>query len=153
MVKRVVWANDASPSADRSLPVIRDLVASTGAGLTIAWVSREWHIGRRPVLVDDHRELEQGLRRRADELKAEGLSVDLVMTTNDGGHPAQVIADLAESEDADLIVAGSHGRGPVTDLLLGSFTSHLLKVAQRPVLIVPWRPHRTHPESPDSAAG
>ena len=153
MVKRIIWANDGSPSAGRSLPVIRDLVASTGAGLTIGCVHREWHIGRRPVLVEDHRQIEEGMRRRADQLKAEGLSVDLVMTTNDAGHPAQVIADLADSEDADLIVVGSHGRGPVADLFLGSFTSHLLKVVHRPVLIVPWRPHSADPESADPVAG
>ena len=140
MVTRIVWANDGTPSADRVLPVVKDLIASTGASLTVSYVHRDWHIGHRPVLVEDHRPIEKELRRQVEELIAEGLDADLALTTNDGGHPAALIAELAEHEDADLIVAGSHGRGPVAGLLLGSFTSHLLKVAHCPVLIVPWRP-------------
>jgi nucleotide-binding universal stress UspA family protein len=140
MVKRIVWANDGTASADRALPVIKDLIASTGASLTVSYVHRDWHLGHRPVLVEDHQPIEQELRRQVDGLIAEGLDADLALTTNDGGHPAQLIADLAEDEDADLIVAGSHGRGPVAGLLLGSFTSHLLMVSHCPVLIVPPRP-------------
>lgn len=147
MVKRIVWANDGTPSADRALPVIKDLIASTGASLTVSYVHRDWHLGHRPVLVDDHRPIEAELRRQVDELIADGVDADLALATNDGGHPAQLIADLAEDEDADLIVAGSHGRGPVAGLLLGSFTSHLLKVAHCPVLIVPWRPHHAEEAS------
>lgn len=141
MVTRIIWANDGTLSADRALPVIKDLISSTGASLTVSYVHRDWHIGHRPVLVEDHRPIETELRRRVDALVAEGFDADLALHDNDGGHPAQLIADLAEDEDADLIVAGSHGRGPVAGLLLGSFTSHLLKVAHCPVLIVPWRAH------------
>ena len=119
MVKRIVWANDGTPSADRAIPVIKDLIASTGASLTVCHVHRDWHLGHRPVLVEDHRPIEQELRRQVDGLIAEGLDADLALTTNDGGHPAALIAELAEQEDADLIVAGSHGRGPVAGLLLG----------------------------------
>jgi nucleotide-binding universal stress UspA family protein len=140
MVKRIVWSSDGSPSADRALPVVRDLLVSTGASLTVACVHKEWHIGHRPVLVDDHGSLEDRLRQLVDGLTGDGFDADLVLTTNDGGTPAQLIADLAVQLDADMIVAGSHGRGPVAGLFLGSFTGALLKVATCPVLIVPWRP-------------
>jgi nucleotide-binding universal stress UspA family protein len=137
---RIIWANDGTPAADRALPIIRNLVASTGAGVTVACVHRDWLIGHHPVLVEDHGPIEQELRHRVDDLRADGIDADLVVTTNDGGHPAQLIADLAEDQDADLIVTGNHGKGPVAGLFTGSFTSHLLKVAHRPVLVVPWRP-------------
>lgn len=140
MVNRIIWANDGSPSADRALPVIRSLVASTGAGVTVACVHRDWHIGHRPVFVEDHRSIEQELQDRVGDLVAHGIDADLVVTTNDSGHPAQLIADLADDQDADLIVTGNHGKGAVAGLFAGSFTSHLLKVAHRPVLVVPWRP-------------
>lgn len=140
MVKRIIWANDGTPAADRARPVIGTLVASTGARVTVACVHRDWRIGHRPVLVDDHRPLEQELRVRVDGLRADGIDADLVVTSDEGGHPAQLIADLAEDEDADLIVTGNHGKGAVAGLLTGSFTTHLLKVAHRPVLVVPWRP-------------
>ncbi len=139
-MKRIIWANDGTPAADRALPVIRNLVASSGAGVTLACVHRDWHIGHHPVLVEDHRPIELELRHRVDGLRSDGIDAELVVTTNDGAHPAQLIADLAEDQDADLIVTGNHGKGAVAGLLTGSFTTHLLKVAHRPVLVVPWRP-------------
>lgn len=148
-MKRIIWANDGSSTAGRALPVIKDLVASTGAEVTVACVHRDWHLGHRPVLVEDHRSVEMELRHRLDELLAAGIAADLVVTTNDGGHPAQLIADLAEEQDADLIVAGTHGKGAVAGLFTGSFTGHLLRVAHRPVLVVPWRPAEPDEGSPN----
>ena len=52
MVTRIIWANDGTLSADRALPVIKDLIASTGASLTVPYVHRDWHLGHRPVLVE-----------------------------------------------------------------------------------------------------
>ena len=139
-MRRIIWANDGTPAADRARPVIGTLVASTGATVTVACVHRDWRIGHRPVLVEDHRPIERELRDRVDGLRADGIEAELVVATDEGGHPAQLIADLAEEQDADLIVTGNHGKGAVAGLLTGSFTTHLLKVAHRPVLVVPWRP-------------
>ena len=145
-MQRIIWANDGTPAAGRALPVIRNLVASTGARVTVACVHQDWHIGHRAVLVEDHRPIERELRHRVDDLLAVGIAAELVVTTNDGGHPAQLIADLAEDQDADLIVTGNHGKGVVAGLITGSFTLALLKVAHRPVLVVP-------PGSPDLDQG
>ena len=41
------------------------------------------------------------------------------------GHPANVIRETADAENADLVVVGRRGRGGFTELLLGS-TSHQL---------------------------
>lgn len=139
-MRRIIWANDGTPAADRARPVIGTLVASTGATVTVACVHRDWRIGHRPVLVEDHRPIERELRDRVDGLRADGIEAELVVATDEGGHPAHLIADLAEEQDADLIVTGNHGKGAVAGLLTGSFTTHLLKVAHRPVLVVPWRP-------------
>jgi nucleotide-binding universal stress UspA family protein len=48
----------------------------------------------------------------------------------------------------DLIVTGNHGKGAVAGRFTRSFTGHLLKVALRPVLVVPGRPHH-EPETPN----
>ena len=53
------------------------------------------------------------------------------------GFPADSLADLADDEDAELIVVGSRGRGPFKAALLGSVSSDLIGVARRPVLVVP----------------
>jgi nucleotide-binding universal stress UspA family protein len=45
---------------------------------------------------------------------------------------------LAEaSQDADLVVVGTHGRGPVRSLLLGSVSLSVIKHAACPVVLMP----------------
>ena len=52
------------------------------------------------------------------------------------GRPAQAICAVAREVDADTIVVGSHGYGPVT-ALLGSVSHELIRVADRPVTVIP----------------
>ncbi|MBX5436426.1 MAG: universal stress protein [Alicyclobacillaceae bacterium] len=52
------------------------------------------------------------------------------------GTPAVAISGLADEEKADLIVMGSHGRGAVDRLLLGSVSHGVLNRAHVPVLVV-----------------
>jgi nucleotide-binding universal stress UspA family protein len=52
------------------------------------------------------------------------------------GEIAPTILKLARSEKADLIVMGSHGRGAVQGILLGSISAKVLSQADRPVTIV-----------------
>jgi nucleotide-binding universal stress UspA family protein len=53
------------------------------------------------------------------------------------GFPAERLADLADDEDAELIVVGSRGRGRFKAAFLGSVSSSLVGVARCPLLIVP----------------
>lgn len=53
------------------------------------------------------------------------------------GAPAEVVLALARAQHADLIVAGTHGRGMVERWLLGSTSSALLRAAECSVLLAP----------------
>ena len=53
------------------------------------------------------------------------------------GFPAEGLAELADEENAELIVVGSRGRGAFKAALLGSVSNSLVGVAGCPVLIVP----------------
>ena len=53
------------------------------------------------------------------------------------GIPPERLADLADDEDAELIVVGSRGRGRFKAAFLGSVSNSLVGVARCPVLIVP----------------
>lgn len=52
------------------------------------------------------------------------------------GQPAELIAKLAGELHCDLIVMGSHGRGGVAGLLMGSVANRVLELAPCPVLLV-----------------
>jgi nucleotide-binding universal stress UspA family protein len=53
------------------------------------------------------------------------------------GLPAERLADLADDQDAELIVVGSRGRGRFEAAFLGSVSNSLVGAARCPVLIVP----------------
>jgi nucleotide-binding universal stress UspA family protein len=52
------------------------------------------------------------------------------------GHPVDQIVHQAEEMDADLIVIGSHGRGGLADVTLGSTSRRVLRRCAMPVLVV-----------------
>jgi len=54
----------------------------------------------------------------------------------ESGNPASKIVDVAKSWPADLIVIGSHGRGKIGGLLMGSVSQEVLGHAPCPVLVV-----------------
>ena len=65
--------------------------------------------------------------------RAEGLKVRSALRT---GVPYQEIVALARAERADLIVIGTHGRGGMNRVLLGSIADRVVRLAPCPVLTV-----------------
>jgi nucleotide-binding universal stress UspA family protein len=53
------------------------------------------------------------------------------------GYAAEGLADLADEEEAEMIVVGSRGRGAFKAAFLGSVSTSLIGVARCPVLVVP----------------
>jgi nucleotide-binding universal stress UspA family protein len=89
-------------------------------------------------------EVEEAARKQAQE-HVEGavrrlrecIPGDLNVKTQVGiGSPGRLITDLAKEWEADLIVAGSHGRGFWTRALVGSTSDSLVHHAPCSVLIV-----------------
>ena len=52
------------------------------------------------------------------------------------GYAAEEILSLAENEDADLIVMGTHGRKGIDRILFGSVAEKVVKNSTRPVLTI-----------------
>ncbi len=53
------------------------------------------------------------------------------------GDPAIIVADYAADQDVDLVIAGTHGRTGVMNIVLGSVASNLLDEVPCDVMIVP----------------
>jgi nucleotide-binding universal stress UspA family protein len=138
MFKTIIWATDGSRAAEQSLPYAKGLAMAGRARLIVVHVD-EFSVGKGggySIYVDEP-ETEAAIRRRVEELKREGLDASLQTSRVLMGGAAHVIADIAKQEQADLIVAGTRGHGPVAGLLLGSVTHRLVQIAQCPVLVVP----------------
>jgi nucleotide-binding universal stress UspA family protein len=54
----------------------------------------------------------------------------------DGESAGEAILEAAAAEAADMIVVGTHGRGPIERLFLGSVSEHVIRNADVPVLVV-----------------
>jgi nucleotide-binding universal stress UspA family protein len=63
-----------------------------------------------------------------------GVTVDTAIVER---APAHGLVELAQRDDARVIVVGTHGESPLRGALLGSTPHKLLQLTDRPVLVVP----------------
>ena len=143
MFKSIVWANDGSEAAQRALPLVKEVAEPGTSSITVVHVVErvEGSGGVGPTRRVDEPELQAQLERLAAELEQEGYTASLYINADVGARPAHEIVETARRTNADLIVVGSHGRGVISGLLLGSVAYRLLHVAPCPVLVSP--PTRT----------
>jgi nucleotide-binding universal stress UspA family protein len=138
-MKQILIATDGSPAAQEAVDVGLELAKDQGADVTFVHVTvpDEYVGGRLGVRPIPHREVidesETALKAAADAADEAGISYALERISGD---TVDAIVGIADSKDADLIVVGSRGRGPVTAALLGSVSRGVLGHAKRPVLIV-----------------
>jgi nucleotide-binding universal stress UspA family protein len=92
--------------------------------------------------LQDRAEFEEAFRNRAEQLleallgELETVSgVEVQRTVVEDRRPAEALVD--QSNDADLLVVGSRGRGGFTELLLGSVSHATVLHAACPVVVVP----------------
>ena len=71
-----------------------------------------------------------------EEARAEGKVETEVRLVDNPGPVHEVICEEATVLDVDLIVMASHGYSGMKHLILGSVAEHVLRSADRPVLIV-----------------
>jgi universal stress protein A len=137
--KTIVVGYDASGGSGPALDLAAQLALRDGARLVLAHVVQQV-VGKGggpfPATED---EIQDEVHRRAQELAGEGLDTAIDIRSTVLGGPAPVLESIADDAGADLLVVGTHGHAPVTELLVGSVTHRLLHVAKRPVLVVPKR--------------
>ncbi len=72
----------------------------------------------------------------ADRLREQGHEVNALLVQ---GPTIQTILEQAEKLEAEVIVVGSHGRGKLFDLVVGSVSAGVIRKSPVPVLVVPSR--------------
>ncbi|OBQ51712.1 universal stress protein [Halodesulfovibrio spirochaetisodalis] len=83
-----------------------------------------------------HEDSEKGaIRELAKFVESNFAGADVVQRLANG-HPQDVILGIAKESNADLIIMGTHSRRGVDRIMFGSVASHVVKLADIPVLTV-----------------
>jgi len=141
---RILVPTDFSPPSDAALATAKALAAQFGAAIHVMYVLHDPY-ATAAYASDVYGYLPPGLKeswhreaqRHLDALLAPAdqgpfrVTSDVVF-----GSPAKGIVDYARDHAINLIVMGTHGRGGVAHLLLGSVAERVVRTAECPVLTV-----------------
>ena len=140
MIKKILCAIDRSPSSLQAFGYAIALAKWQRARLNLLEVIEEAPppgVSRAPksdgVPNETRTALERDLRRVLTARRASDVKVEIFMRK---GNVVQEILAQAKASRSDLVVTGSHGRGGVQRLVLGSVAEKVLRLATCPVLTV-----------------
>lgn len=140
---KLLVAVDFSDPTERILKVAEQLAARLKASVWIvhvaapdpAFVSYDAgpDVVREQVaaeLRDEHRSLQE----YANQLREAGVEAKAMLVR---GPTVETLLMMAEKQGADYIVVGSHGRGMLAEILVGSVAQGLIRGSRCPVTVVP----------------
>jgi universal stress protein A len=145
---QILVATDLGEASEVAIDYGRALARMFGSSLHLLHVMENQFL--RPTPVDPYQHKAATAARLSQRLTGDdraALHANAVLETSD--NPAEEIVKYAGTHDIDLIVMGTHGRGAIAQLLVGSVAEKVVRTAPCPVLTV------RHPEHefvvPDAA--
>ncbi len=142
-IKKIVTTTDFSDPSREGVKTAVELAEAFGAELILVHVlvPLKSAAGAPTVAGYDLPTVEEKIAVEAAGLAEDLLKEAVPETIPSGfrvlnGKPAEQIADLAEKENADLIVIATHGESNWKDLFTGSVTERVIRHAKCPVLTV-----------------
>ena len=149
LFERILYSTDFSPLAELALEFVKKLKEADAKEVVVVHVVDDLSV-ELPEGTDIISEKEilqvlpgsdqeyvisliEKLNLIRKELENLGLNVKLYLLS---GSPAKEIVNTADKENARLIVMGAHGKGLLTELLLGSVSTDVIRKANCPVLII-----------------
>jgi len=145
-LKRILVATDFSEASEAAVRYGRALAEAFGASLDILHVMEDPFVyaptseGYLPP-PQFFEEMDSSARERLEQVlpPADRAKLDARLVIKKGS-PFVEIVRYAKNENSDLIVMGTHGRGPIAHMLMGSVAEKVVRKAPCPVLTV------RHPE-------
>jgi nucleotide-binding universal stress UspA family protein len=142
-LKTVLVPTDFSDASESALRYGKAMAEKFGAALHVvhvmedllahAWAA-EVYVSSMPQLRD---EIEKESRQRLEALLTSAERAAFrAETALLAGNPFLEIIRYAKAHDIDLIVMGTHGRGPIAHMLLGSVAEKVVRKSPCPVLTV-----------------
>jgi nucleotide-binding universal stress UspA family protein len=135
-IETILLATDLTAASDAATFRAVDLAVQLRARLLIVNVLEQ----RRLSGVGWHDRVDQARKERETRLvgtvrdaRSFGATAEFLVWEGD---PGSSIVAAADAEHADLVVVGSRGRSGPGRMLLGSVSDHVVRNADRPVLVV-----------------
>lgn len=141
VLKKILVPTDFSECSNAALKYGSELTAAFGATLHLLHVVQDpytqpWAAEAFPAPLGDLLEQwEQQAAERMRQTLPENVR-DTVSVVTKIGSPFYEIVRYAQEEQIDLIVIGTHGRGPLGHMLLGSVAEKVVRKAPCPVMTV-----------------
>jgi nucleotide-binding universal stress UspA family protein len=143
LYKHLLVPLDGSPTSEAALTHAIALARTCGAVLTVMTVYDPFPMiaaaaeyGSYQVQLAEDLRLEAELTVNAARTRAEAADLTVTARVVDLKTVWRAILDVAQSDQADLIVMGSHGRSGLDKLVMGSETQRVLQHTHLPVLVV-----------------
>ena len=137
MYRKILVALENGEADRRLLPHIGQLAKQVGAELLLLHVADGWAARNFEQLkLAESAEMKADstyLENTADELRANGLTVDTLLAL---GNPPNEIVKIAKSSGCDLIALASHGHKLIGDLVYGSTIDKVRHNTMIPLLVV-----------------
>ena len=145
-MKRILVATDGSEAADRAVEYAARLAKGKDADLIIVNVVGGY--GLPDSLFSRFTNAEQAwLKELLESLSAELLTkarerarsvgAGTIQIESRAGPVAVAIMDVAREKQADVIIVGKRGAGPIARLLIGSVSQKLVNLSTLPVIVIP----------------
>jgi universal stress protein A len=154
VLKNILVATDFSEPSANALAYGRDLARSYNATLHVLHVTENIMSRYSPEIAfavpEMQRDLDRAARRELDALiTADDVrTLRVIPALESATNVATAIVDYAKTHDIDVIVTGTHGRGAVQHLIMGSVAERVVRTAPCPVLTV--RAHERDFIAPDA---
>jgi nucleotide-binding universal stress UspA family protein len=138
--ERILVPTDGSEATQRAVEHGVELAAEHGAAVHALYVVNSANFAGLPM--DSSWESVAAMMNEEgasalDDVEAiadrHGVTVERALVD---GNPSREIVRYAENEDCDLVVMGTHGRGGIDRLLLGSVAEKVVRSSSVPVLTV-----------------
>ncbi len=136
--RSILFATDFSSISDRALKYAVEIAAPCGSKLFIAHAlpsgtpSPSSDYGRRQIDTS-RKHVEDSLRLLENSGALKGIEHEVMMQS---GGVWEVLEKIIKSKNIDLIVLGTHGRGGIKKLVMGSVAEEVLRLAPCPVLTI-----------------
>jgi universal stress protein A len=147
-LKKILVPTDFGEAADAALNYARAFARKFGATIDVLHVADD--VSSRLFAGEVYAAMPQTLQKDVEDTARKQLDERLIDNDPDplpvrpvvitSNAPAMSIVSYAKETRIDLIVMGTHGRGPMAHLFMGSVAERVVRLAPCPVLVV------RHPE-------